>query len=129
MLDDVSANKSLFGNEPETPSIRPLVWRSARVGHLLPTRAGPGYRHALTESDASARGPRVAVGTRLGGYFARGPHALAPGRRPWLRLPAPAPAPAPGSRPGPRPRPRLPDRGPAPGPRGDCRGWYMLHRR
>src|ERR1700761_8104182 len=107
MLDDVSANKSLFGNEPETPSIRPLVWRSARVGHLLPTRAGPGYRHALTESDASARGPELQSG--------RDWEATLPGARTLLR-----PAAGPGS--GYRPRPRLPDRGPAPGPPGRCRG-------
>jgi hypothetical protein len=37
MCDDVSANKSLFGNEHETPSTRSLVTRWSQA-----LRAGPG---------------------------------------------------------------------------------------
>jgi hypothetical protein len=44
MCDDVSANKSLFGNERETPSTRSLVTRWSQAGR---GQAGPGGNPVL----------------------------------------------------------------------------------
>jgi hypothetical protein len=79
--DDVNANKSLFGNERETPSTRPVCFG----------------RPAAPEAPASAarrRGPRLTPGPRLPG------RRLTPG-------PGPRPAPGPGPRLAPGPGPRL----------------------